>query len=150
MLTDVSFQVQEMLSLHPDTEIFRDVYFVSHRHEQHCFSSRRPGVARFASKQCESRSPLFFVTIIFVIISQHQNNCYLLLSETEFAFKCYSIYSMHLLQVLRYFDYVFTGVFTFEMLIKVACVTLVCLEFFFLSAYNTVLPLHLLCCRWWS
>lgn len=25
-------------------------------------------------------------------------------------------------QVLRYFDYVFTGVFTFEMLIKVMCV----------------------------
>lgn len=30
---------------------------------------------------------------------------------------------LHVLQVLRYFDYVFTGVFTFEMIIKVVTAT---------------------------
>lgn len=31
------------------------------------------------------------------------------------------VLSLYVLQVLRYFDYVFTGVFTFEMVIKVKC-----------------------------
>ena len=35
-----------------------------------------------------------------------------------FLFDCPSV--SHSLQVLRYFDYVFTGVFTFEMIIKVS------------------------------
>ncbi len=33
-------------------------------------------------------------------------------------------------QVLRYFDYVFTGVFTFEMLIKVKCAEMTCVVAF--------------------
>lgn len=35
------------------------------------------------------------------------------------ALSVFSVSFMCVLQVLRYFDYVFTGVFTFEMVIKV-------------------------------
>lgn len=54
---------------------------------------------------------------LFIYHSLHPSlhNCH-----KEFAFPA-DIVFFFCLQVLRYFDYVFTGVFTFEMLIKVKC-----------------------------
>lgn len=56
--------------------------------------------------------------------------------ENKISFSCqtqgkmlrFNSFPLFFLQVLRYFDYIFTGVFTFEMLIKVSVCVRVCVR----------------------
>lgn len=100
-----------------------DVYPAGHCHEQHCLSCWRPCLARIPSQQCKksTHTTLYEYTVFlsqYFIQNTFVTAC--IFMPVYWTFFCFINHVLFLFgQVLRYFDYVFTGVFTFEMLIKV-------------------------------